>query len=353
MEYNTGVITDAIKRELRRGGQVYYLHNRVQDIERVAARLKVRIPEARVGIAHGKMNEEQLSDVWRQLMDNEIDLLVCTTIIETGVDVSNANTLIIEDADHMGLAQLHQLRGRVGRSARRAYAYFTFRGGKALNDVAQRRLDAIREFTQFGSGLKIAMRDLEIRGAGNILGGEQHGQMESVGYDMYLKLLEEAVEIEKGNPVTPKEECMVDMQVEAHIPEGYIADLHQRLEIYRRIADIRNDDEASDVIDELIDRFGPPSEAVMGLIQVALLRNRAAALGITEAVQRSENLLLYHPAPDIHLVMKMGEQMRGRILLNGGNKPYISVKLIKTQTPMKTLESVLTLMEQLTDQTKG
>jgi transcription-repair coupling factor (superfamily II helicase) len=353
MEYNTGVIMDAIKRELRRGGQVYYLHNRVDDIERVASSLKRRIPEARVGIAHGKMGEEQLSDVWRQLMDNEIDLLVCTTIIETGVDVSNANTLIIENADTMGLAQLHQLRGRVGRSARRAYAYFTFRGGKALSDVAQRRLDAIREFTQFGSGLKIAMRDLEIRGAGNILGGEQHGQMESVGYDMYLKLLEEAVEEEKGNPAKPKEECMVDMQVEAHIPEDYISDLHLRLEVYRRIADIRNDDDASDVIDELIDRFGPPPEAVMGLIRVAELRNRAAALGITEAVQRSENLLLYHPAPDIHLVMKLGEEMRGRILLNGGNKPYISVKLIKTQTPMKALESVLTLMEKLTESQKG
>ncbi|MBR4867757.1 MAG: transcription-repair coupling factor [Clostridia bacterium] len=352
MEYNKGVIHDAIRRELRRGGQVYYLHNRVEDIERVAAGLKLRIPEANVGIAHGKMNEEQLSDVWRQLVDNEIDLLVCTTIIETGVDVPNANTLIIENADTMGLAQLHQLRGRVGRSSRRAYAYFTFRGGKALSDIATRRLDAIREFTQFGSGLKIAMRDLEIRGAGNLLGGEQHGQMESVGYDMYLKLLEEAVQEEKTGTVQTKEDCMVDMQIEAHIPEGYIDDLQSRLEVYRRIADIRNDEDASDVIDELIDRFGPPPEAVMGLIHIAELRNRAAALGITEAVQRSENLLLYHPAPDVSLVLKLADQMKGRILLNAGNKPYISVKLIKTQTPMKALESVLTAMEKLTVEEK-
>ncbi len=347
MEYNQGVILDAIRRELRRGGQIYYLHNRVEDIERVAAGLKLRIPEARVGIAHGKMNEEQLSDIWRKLIDNEIDLLVCTTIIETGVDVSNVNTLIIENADRMGLAQLHQLRGRVGRSSRRAYAYFTFRPGKALSDIATRRLDAIRQFTQFGSGLKIAMRDLEIRGAGNLLGGEQHGQMESVGYDMYLKLLEEAVQEEKTGTAAPKEECMVDLQIEAHIPEGYIDHLQSRLEVYRRIADIRNDEDASDVIDELIDRFGPPPEAVMGLIHIAELRNRAAALGITEAVQRNESLLLYQTAPDVSLVLKLAEQMKGRILLNAGSKPYISVKLIKSQTPMKALESVIAAMEKL------
>ncbi len=350
MEYNTGVITDAIRRELRRGGQVYYLHNRVDSIERIAAGLKLRIPEARVAVAHGKMGEEQLSEVWRQLMEQEIDLLVCTTIIETGVDVANVNTLIIEDADRMGLAQLHQLRGRVGRSARRAYAYLTFRGGKALTDIAQRRLDAIREFTQFGSGLKIAMRDLEIRGAGNILGGEQHGQMEQVGYDMYLKLLSDAVEEEKGNPVKPKEECMVDLQIEAHIPEGYIDDLHQRLEIYRRIADIHNDEDASDVIDELIDRFGPPPEAVMGLIHIALLRNRAAALSIYEISQRTDTLLLYQKEPDVSLVLKLADRMRGRILLSAGNKPYISVKLLKDQSAMKALETVLTNLEQLIEE---
>ncbi len=340
-EYDAGVVLDAIRRELRRGGQVYYLHNRVETIERTAASLQRRLPEARIGIAHGKMNEEALSDVWRQLMDQEIDVLVCTTIIETGVDVANVNTLIIEDADRMGLAQLHQIRGRVGRSPRRAYAYFTFRGGKALSDIAQRRLDAIREFTQFGSGLKIALRDLEIRGAGNLLGAEQHGQMESVGYDMYLKLLAEAVEAEKGEPVPEAPECMVDLQIEAHIPEDYIADLHQRLEMYRRIADIRSDDDASDVIDELIDRFGPPSEAVMGLVHIALLRNRAAALGVYEISQRSGNLLLFHPAPDVSLVLKLADRMRGRILLSAGKKPYVSVKLVQGQTPMKALEETL------------
>lgn len=189
LEHDQGIICDAIRRELRRGGQAYYLHNNVESIERVAASLQNQIPEAKVGFAHGKMTESELSEIWRKLLEQEIDVLVCTTIIETGVDVPNVNTLIIENADCMGLSQLHQIRGRVGRSSRRAYAYFTFTRNKILTEVAQKRLSAIREFTEFGSGFKIAMRDLEIRGAGNILGGEQHGHMETVGYDLYLKLL--------------------------------------------------------------------------------------------------------------------------------------------------------------------
>ena len=237
LEHDQGIICDAIRRELRRGGQAYYLHNNVESIERVAASLQNQIPEAKVGFAHGKMTESELSEIWRKLLEQEIDVLVCTTIIETGVDVPNVNTLIIENADCMGLSQLHQIRGRVGRSSRRAYAYFTFTRNKILTEVAQKRLSAIREFTEFGSGFKIAMRDLEIRGAGNILGGEQHGHMETVGYDLYLKLLGEAVKMEKGElPSAPVDnECLVDMQVQAHIPERYIENLSQRLDIYRRI----------------------------------------------------------------------------------------------------------------------
>lgn len=199
LEHDQGIICDAIRRELRRGGQAYYLHNNVESIERVAASLQNQIPEAKVGFAHGKMTESELSEIWRKLLEQEIDVLVCTTIIETGVDVPNVNTLIIENADCMGLSQLHQIRGRVGRSSRRAYAYFTFTRNKILTEVAQKRLSAIREFTEFGSGFKIAMRDLEIRGAGNILGGEQHGHMETVGYDLYLKLLGEAVKWKREN----------------------------------------------------------------------------------------------------------------------------------------------------------
>ena len=279
LEQNDGLLTDAINKELRRGGQVYYLHNRVESIVSCASRLKERIPEARIGIAHGQMSEDELGEVWRKLIDHEIDILVCTTIIETGVDVPNVNTLIIENADRMGLAALHQLRGRVGRSARRAYAYFCFKRGRVINENAQKRLEAIREFTEFGSGFKIAMRDLEIRGAGSILGGEQHGNMEAVGYDMYLKLLNDAVNEERGVEVVKESECTIDLSIPAHIPENYIESLSARLGIYKRIADIKTDEDVSDVLDELCDRFGEPPKSVIGLIDVALVRNKAALCG--------------------------------------------------------------------------
>lgn len=341
LEQDTGVLDDAIRRELRRGGQVYYLHNHVESIEGVAARLAGRIPEARVGVAHGKMTEEQLSEVWSQLLENEIDVLVCTTIIETGVDVPNANTLIIENADRMGLSQLHQLRGRVGRSSRRAFAYLTFVRGKVLTDIATKRLNAIREFTEFGAGFKIAMRDLEIRGAGNILGAEQHGHMEAVGYDMYLKLLNEAVREEKGEaPEKREDECLVDLQVEAHIPERYIQSPQQRLYVYRRIADIRSQEDASDVFDELIDRFGEVPPAVEGLVSVALARSLAASQGIYEISQKGDSLLLYMRALDLESGSAIAARLKGRVMLNAGQKPYLQVKMAKGQSPLDCLGEV-------------
>ena len=342
LEYDEGIVVEAIRRELRRGGQVYYLHNDVATIERTAARLQQAVPEAKVGFGHGKMSEQELSEVWRRLIEQEIDVFVCTTIIETGVDVPNVNTLIIENADHMGLSQLHQIRGRVGRSSRRAYAYLTFTKNKVLTEIAQKRLSAIREFTEFGSGFKIAMRDLEIRGAGNILGGEQHGHMEAVGYDMYLHLLNEAVSREKGETVPEYgEECLVDMQVEAHIPESYISDLNQRLDIYRRIADIRTQEDASDVTDELIDRFGDPPESVNGLIRIAMLRNLASRCGIREIKQQNSTLFLYKDQVDMKQVGALISAMRGRIMLNAGTKPYISVKIRPEDTPLSTLTEIL------------
>ena len=344
MEYDPGVISDAIKKELRRGGQVYYLHNDVASIERVAAGIRERVPEARIGIGHGKMSEQELSEVWRRLMEHEIDVLVCTTIIETGVDVPNANTLIIDNADRMGLSQLHQLRGRVGRSTRRAYAYFTFTRGKVLSEISQKRLAAIREFTEFGSGFKIAMRDLEIRGAGNILGGEQHGHMESVGYDMYLKLLNEAVAMMKGEaPENPVEECTVDMQVQAHIPESYIDSTALRLDVYRRIADIKTYEDSSDVVDELIDRFGEPPESVYGLIDIALLRNRATQLGITEVKQQANALLLYKDKFDMERVKRLIQGMPNKVMLSAGSRPYISVAL-GGKAPLTVLEDILKVL---------
>ncbi len=327
LEYNQGVLIDAIKKEIRRGGQVYYLHNRVDSIERCAARLKAKLPEINIGIAHGKMSEDELTGVWKRLLEHEIDLLVCTTIIETGVDVPNANTLIIEDADRMGLSQLHQLRGRVGRSPRRAYAYFCFGQNKQLSDVASKRLEAIREYTEFGSGFKIAMRDLEIRGAGSILGGDQHGNMESVGYDMYLKLLSEAVNEQNGEPLKDDIPCTIDLNVSAHIPESYIESLSARLGIYKRIAAIRNDDDASDVIDELCDRFGEPPKSVMGLIDIAILRNKAAASDIAEITGTGNTAVLHINSIKPDVMAKLSEYFGNRFMLSVTGKPVYTIKL--------------------------
>lgn len=327
LEYNLGVITDAINKEIRRGGQVYYLHNRVESIERCAGVLKAKLSDINIGIAHGQMSEDELTDVWQRLVEHEIDLLVCTTIIETGVDVPNANTLIIEEADKMGLAQLHQLRGRVGRSPRRAYAYFCFRRNVQLSDVASKRLEAIREFTEFGSGFKIAMRDLEIRGAGSILGGEQHGNMEAVGYDMYLKLLSQAVNEENGQPETEDMPCTVDLNISAHIPESYIESLPARLGIYKRIAAIRTDEDVSDVIDELCDRFGEPPQAVMGLIDVAILRSKAAAADICEITGNANTAILHINSIKPEAVAKLSEHFGSRFSLNAASTPVYTVRM--------------------------
>ena len=331
LEHNLGIITDAINKEIRRGGQVYYLHNRVDTIDRCALKLKQKLPDVNFGVAHGKMTEQELSKVWQQLIEHEIDVLVCTTIIETGVDVPNANTLIIEEADKMGLSQLHQLRGRVGRSPRRAYAYFCFTQNKQLSDIASKRLEAIREFTEFGSGFKIAMRDLEIRGAGSILGGEQHGNMESVGYDMYLKLLSQAINEENGVDIPEELPCTIDLNISAHIPENYITSLPARLGIYKRIAAIRTDDDASDVLDELCDRFGDPPKAVTGLIDIALLRSKALAANITEINAKGNNVILHITSILPDAMTKLSNVFGNRFSLNATDKPVYSIRLLKNQ----------------------
>ena len=277
------------------------------------------------------MTEDELTNVWRRLLEHEIDLLVCTTIIETGVDVPNANTLIIEDADRMGLSQLHQLRGRVGRSPRRAYAYFCFGHNKQLSDVAAKRLEAIREYTEFGSGFKIAMRDLEIRGAGSILGGDQHGNMESVGYDMYLKLLSDAVNEENGVAVEDDIPCTIDLNVSAHIPENYIESLSARLGIYKRIAAIRTDDDASDVIDELCDRFGEPPSAVMGLIDISILRSKAANAKIAEITGTANTAVLHINSIEPEVMSKLSAYFGNRFMLNASGKPVYTIRLNKNQ----------------------
>ena len=290
MEHNNAVIDDAIRREVERGGQVYYLHNRTETIDQCASALVRRIPGLRVGVAHGQMGEDALGDVMQAMTEGEIQVLVCTTIIETGLDIPNANTLIIENADRFGLSQLHQLRGRVGRSTRHAYAYFTYRPDKNLTEIAEKRLSAIRDFAEFGSGFKIAMRDLEIRGAGNLLGAEQSGHMMSVGYDMYLKLLDEAVLEEQGqSPKTP--DCTADLNVTANVDKNYVSRGEERMDLYRRMAAVRTQEDADDLLDEIVDRYGEPPKGVLNLIDIALLRAKAQEVGIKDIRQKAGDVL--------------------------------------------------------------
>ena len=338
VEHDWSLLADAMRRELERGGQIYYLHNRVESIAQTAGRIGKLLGEnARIGIAHGKMSQDELNNVMQQMTDNELDVLVCTTIIETGIDLGNVNTLIIEDADKMGLAQLHQIRGRVGRSGRRAYAYMTYRKGKVLTEIASKRLSAIREYAEFGSGFKIAMRDLEIRGAGNILGPEQSGFLVSVGYDMYLKLLEEAVLEERGEKPELQTECAADLSVAAHIPDRYVPSPEQRMDLYRRIAKIRTEEDADDMVDELIDRFGDPPRPVNNLISVALLRGNAARCGISEISQKGMALNFTLDEFDFQRISLLcgSEKYKGRLLFSAGEKPYLSLKVKKGEDVLK------------------
>lgn len=337
LEHDWGVLADAMRRELERGGQVYYLHNHVESIDGTAARIAKLLPEARLAVAHGKMEQEALSEIMREMRENELDILICTTIIETGVDLPNVNTLIVEDADHLGLSQLHQLRGRVGRSSRRAFAYMTYRRGKVLSEIAERRLGAIREFAAFGSGFKIAMRDLEIRGAGNLLGPEQSGFLMSVGYDMYLRLLEEAVLEEQGKTPEKPPACAADLTVPASIPENYIPSPEQRMDLYRRIAGIRSEEMADEILDELIDRYGDPPRSVNNLIQIALLRAMAAPLGITELAQKETLLRFALPQPDLARVFALCalEKYKSRLVFSAGEKPFLAFRFKKGEDVLR------------------
>ncbi|NLZ36797.1 MAG: transcription-repair coupling factor [Clostridiales bacterium] len=329
LEYDDGIIAEALKKELRRGGQVFYLHNRVETIYETAARVKILCPEARVVTAHGKMEKEELSDIWQAMVEGEVDILVSTTIIETGVDVPNANTLVIEHADDMGLSQLHQIRGRVGRSSRRAYAYLTFSRGKVLTEIAAKRLSAIRDYTEFGSGFKIAMRDLEIRGAGNLLGAEQHGHISSVGYDLYMKILNEAILEEKGAVVEEKKECAVNIKVTAYIPESYIQNSNQRIDAYKKISGIENEEDFSDITDELLDRWGNLPTEVSNLLQISLIRGLGTKSGMEKISWEGVNITFLPYKAEIAVWTELASDSRnkGRILMNVGVKPYIQFRM--------------------------
>ena len=329
MEHNNAILDDAIRREVERGGQVYYLHNRVETIDQCASALQKRIPGLSVAVAHGQMGEEALGDVMHAMADGDIQVLVCTTIIETGLDIPNANTLIIENADRFGLSQLHQLRGRVGRSTRHAYAYFTYKPDKNLTEIAEKRLSAIRDFAEFGSGFKIAMRDLEIRGAGNLLGAEQSGHMMSVGYDMYLKLLDEAVLEQKGElPKTP--DCTADLNVTANVDKDYVSRGEERMDLYRRMAAIRSEEDADDLLDEIVDRYGEPPKGVLNLIDIALLRANARSVGVKDIKQKGSDVLFTLTDMNFDVISRLcsGADYKNRLLFVATAKePTLRLKL--------------------------
>lgn len=324
LEQNREILADAMKRELARGGQVFYLYNRIQGIFRTAEWIKKMIPEARVAVGHGRMNEEELENVMYDMVNGDIDILVCTTIIETGLDIPNANTIIIENADRMGLSQLYQLRGRVGRSNRSAFAYFTYKYDGVLSDVAQKRLSAIKEFTEFGSGFKIAMRDLEIRGAGNLLGAQQHGHMDAVGYDMYCRLLKESVDEEQGIE-SHEINTQIDLQLDAYIPERYIRNHSQRIDVYKQIASLETEADESEIIDELCDRYGEPPKAVRTLIEVAKIKSMARSLGITMLAEKNGKITVTFDDGRLEgsVVTGLIKKMPERIKILSGTLPKI------------------------------
>ncbi len=339
LEHDESVIYEAMRREMSRGGQVLYLYNKVEDITLVAGRIARDFPGARVGVAHGQMERDELEDIWQSLVRHEIDILVCTTIIETGVDLPSANTLVIENADRFGLSQLHQIRGRVGRSGRQAYAYLTYRRGKVLSEVAEKRLRAIREFAEFGAGFKVALRDLEIRGAGNLLGAEQHGYIESVGYDLYVKLLSEAVLDLKGENTAPPPTATVDISVSANIPETYIRSSSQRMEMYKKISLIKSHEDVVDVSDELTDRFGDMPKSTERLLDVALIKALAEELGISKVSEIDGALNLRLGEPDFALFAGLIPHYPGLMLR--ASPPSVIYKLKRSDDPIKAARLLL------------
>ncbi len=344
MEYNDEMVREAINRELARHGQVYYVYNRVHDIDEVAGHVAQLVPGATVVFAHGQMNERQLEKIMFDFVNGDIDVLVSTTIIETGLDIPNANTMIIHDADRMGLSQLYQLRGRVGRSNRVSYAFLMYKRDKMLKEEAEKRLQAIREFTELGSGIKIAMRDLEIRGAGNVLGAEQHGHMEAVGYDLYCKLLNQAVQALKGKRVEEEDfQTVVDCDINAYIPAGYIKNEYQKLDIYKRISAIENEDEYMDMQDELIDRFGELPKAVENLLKVAYVKALAHRVYMTEVnINRQEIRMTLYPKArlDMEGLSRLIADYQGTLKVRTGEIPgfFYQERSAKNRDSIKMME---------------
>ncbi len=355
MEYNEEMVREAIVRELARGGQVYYVYNRVNNIADVAAQVAKLVPEASVAFAHGQMKEQELERIMVDFIGGDIDVLVSTTIIETGLDISNANTMIIHDSENLGLSQLYQLRGRVGRSNRTAYAFLMYKRDKMLKEVAEKRLAAIKEFTDLGSGFKIAMRDLEIRGAGNLLGVRQHGHMEAVGYDMYCKMLNEAVQNLKGIHAVTDFTTVIDLDVDAFIPPAYIMNEVQKLDIYKRIAGIENGKERDDMRDELLDRFGEIPKSVDNLLRISLIRVSAHALYMTEIKGKNERITFtFRPDAGINPagIPALLKKYDKKLAFTAYGNPFFTYKYRKTGLVETDAELLLDRTEELLDEIK-
>ena len=328
LEYDKNIINDAIKRELHRGGQVFYLQNNVDETYRIASNLHQDFPEANIAVAHGQMDRGEIEAIWQALVNGSVDILVSTTIIETGIDIPNANTLIIENADRMGLSQLHQIRGRVGRSHRRAYAFFTYRRGMQISEIAQKRLSAIRDFAEFGAGFKIAMRDLEIRGAGNLLGAQQHGHLDAVGYDLYIRLLNEAVLEERGERIEAPFETKITTSYDAYLPKTYIKSASVRMEIYKKIAHIENEVDKRDIDNEIEDRFGKMPPSAKMLTSIALIKAYAVKGRIKRVEQLKDEIRLYPEDINLPVFVEISKYDREHVQVCGvGKTPYFSVKL--------------------------
>ncbi len=350
-EYNEEMVREAIVREMSRGGQVYYVYNRVSTIADMAMSIQQLVPEANVSFAHGQMKEQELEKIVYDFINGEIDVLVSTTIIETGMDISNVNTMIIHDADQMGLSQLYQLRGRVGRSNRVAYAFFMYKRDKILKEIAEKRLQTIREFTELGSGFKIAMRDLEIRGAGNLLGKKQHGHMEAVGYDLYCKMLNEAVKNLKGISTAMEDfNTLVDLDVDAFIPPSYIVNEIQKLDIYKRIAAIESGAESEEMREELLDRFGTVPQSVENLLRISLIRVKAHGIYITEIKGKQERILVYMK-PDapirVENIPSLLQKYNKKATFTAKGNPYFCFRYKKTGLVEKDAELLLALTEEI------
>lgn len=329
LEYDQEVITEAITKEIERGGQVFYLFNQVEGIEKKANEISMLVPEAKVGFAHGKMSGRELEEIMESFINHEINVLVCTTILESGIDIPNANTIIVENADRLGLAQLYQIRGRVGRSDKQAYAYVTYKRDKLLSEVADKRLKAIKEFTEFGSGFKIAMRDLEIRGAGSMLGEMQHGHMEQVGYDTYCKLLDEVIKEMQGIEVVEEQDVQIDLAVSSYIPDNFIENSSQKIEIYQNIALCRTEEELQNVIDEVIDRYGRLPKELENLIDIARIKQLARKANILKIAQRENGIVFYFVKEKIKPEMVNTLITKYPMLVKFSNavEPYVTLRI--------------------------